>query len=247
MKIQYFKDISFFSPLENILFDEVLLNLAEEGFLGETLRFWESAQPFIVLGRIGKLREEIHLEVVQADRIPVLRRSSGGGTVLQGQGCLNYTLILSKESDPLLGDVRKSYQIILNKVIDIFKSLNIEVSFRSTSDLVLENEERKFSGNAQRRGKKFILHHGTFLYDFHLPLMGKYLKIPKKIPPYRLGRSHNDFLINLNVSPARIKQAFQHYFQIEKVDSILGEREEQSLKEFLTKKSVKSSTNVAED
>ena len=46
------KDITLSTPEENIVYDEVLLSLAEQGQEGESLRFWESSSLFVVLGRI---------------------------------------------------------------------------------------------------------------------------------------------------------------------------------------------------
>ena len=90
------KDVSLDLPEENVLLDEALFVLAEKFSGGEVLRFWESQKPFIVLGRIGKESEDIHIEAVKKDNIPVFRRASGGGTVVQGAGCLNYAVILDK-------------------------------------------------------------------------------------------------------------------------------------------------------
>src|SRR5208283_4001102 len=104
------RDSSFPTPAENILFDEVLWRLAEKHEAGEFLRFWESAEIFIVLGRGGKSEEDVNAQEAGRDQVPVLQRSSGGGTVVQGPGCLNYTLILSKQKYPLLNDLRASYQ-----------------------------------------------------------------------------------------------------------------------------------------
>ena len=42
------RDISFSKPIDNIIFDEVLFQLAEKEGYGESLRFWESPQDFIV-------------------------------------------------------------------------------------------------------------------------------------------------------------------------------------------------------
>lgn len=206
------RDISFSSPAENILFDELLLILAEEGQEGEALRFWESPTTFIVLGRTGKPEEELIAEHVRRDNIPVLRRSSGGGTVVQGRGCLNFTFILSKERDPQLNDIRRSYQWILQRVLKVFAELGVAAEFQPTSDLALSDGKKKFSGNAQRRGRKYILHHGTILYDFPLDLISRYLAIPKDQPPYRQGRTHLDFVTNLPVRPQQIKDAFARIF-----------------------------------
>jgi lipoate-protein ligase A len=212
------KDISFSSPEDNILYDEVLFALAEEGRIAETLRLWESPSPFIVLGRTGKAQDDIHEDVVQARGIPVLRRSSGGGTVVQGPGCFNYSLIVSKASNPKLDDLRASYRIILAGIIEILKSLRVHADFRPTSDLVLVDGEKKISGNAQRRGRTFILHHGTILYDFDLSFIARCLKMPQDIPEYRRSRAHGDFVANAPVSAASLRQAFCRHFAISEAD-----------------------------
>lgn len=210
------KDISFPTPQQNILFDEVLLQSAETGQSGEVLRFWEAVHPCIVLGRISKPEEDVYVDKALADGIQIVRRTSGGGTVVQAKGCLNFCLILSKERNPLLQDIGKSYRFILDQVIDAMKELGIAAVFQGTSDLALEENNRKFSGNAQHRGRRFILHHGTMLYDFDLTLLERYLKIPRDVPAYRRGRPHGEFVANIGVPPEKIKQAFQEKFSVEK-------------------------------
>ena len=227
------KDISFATPEENILFDEVLLDLAEKGLAGETLRFWESAKVFVVLGRISKLEEDVRLDLTRREKIPVLRRASGGGTVLQGPGCLNFSFVLSKARNPKLQGLRESYQIILSDVVASLKSVGVAAVMQPLSDLALISNQKKFSGNAQKRGRNHILHHGTVLYDFDLPLIEKYLSFPRQTPEYRQGRAHRDFVTNINVSGRDIKSAFQKHFTIERVESTVNEEERQSLEKFL--------------
>ena len=130
------KDISLSSPEENILYDEVLLHLAEKGEAGEVMRFWESPEMFVVLGRIGKEQDDVKIDAVRRDDIPVLRRASGGGTVLQGKGCLNYALVLSKEDRKIM-DLHKSYEYILGNVVKALKQLGVEAGFCPISDLAL--------------------------------------------------------------------------------------------------------------
>ena len=130
------RDISFPTPQENIAFDEVLLCLAEKHSGGEYLRFWESSKIFIVMGLIGRAEVDVNSIHTQEDNIPVLRRSSGGGTVLQGPGCLNYALVLSKQKHP------PSSMIYVNhmngsaaKVIEALRQAGVEAYFRPASDL----------------------------------------------------------------------------------------------------------------
>ena len=209
------RDISFDDPAENILFDEILLNQAEKNQKAEVLRFWESPILFVVLGRICRLHEDVKLAQAEKDNVAILRRSSGGGTVLQGPGCLNYSLILSKDKNPSLRDLRHSYEVILGQIVKALASRGIESIFLPISDIALKNNQMKFSVNAQKRGKNFILHHGTILYNFDLKAIGQYLQMPTSIPEYRRGRSHDQFVTNLNLSKKEIKDALKTTFFIE--------------------------------
>jgi len=207
-----FRDVSFPTPQENIAFDEVLLRLAEKSDGEEYLRFWESSNIFIVLGRIGSAQADVNVIHTQEDNIPVLRRVSGGGTVVQGPGCLNYTLVLSKQKHPELNDLRKSYEWISLRVIEALRQAGCEAYFRPTSDLATGPGEKKFSGNAQRRGKHCILHHGTILYNFDLSLISRYLNMPQDIPEYRKERPHSDFITNIPIDPQVFKDRLSQSF-----------------------------------
>jgi lipoate-protein ligase A len=135
------KDISLASPQENILYDDLLLQQAEEGD-EEFLRFWESPTHFIVLGRTCKEEDDLKIEQITKNGMPVLRRSSGGGTVIQGQGCLNYSLILSKEKTPEIADLRKSYAFILNKIVQALKNIDRECTFLPISDIAMVQNQK---------------------------------------------------------------------------------------------------------
>lgn len=204
------KDVSFSSAEENIAYDEKLLDMAEQGLGNETLRFWESPDFFIVLGRVSKPEIDVKIEEAVRGGIKIVKRRSGGGTVLQGPGCLNYSLVLSLEKRPELRDIKKSYAFIIGKICGAFNSAGIKAEFELLSDMALSG--RKFSGNAEWRRKNFILHHGTILYDFPIEMIGKYLKMPPYAPPYRKGRSHAEFLTNVKMAPADIKKIIEKSF-----------------------------------
>ena len=71
---------------------------------------------------------------------------------------------------------------------------------RSKGEPIWCCDGRKVSGNAQRRGRRALLHHGTLLYDFDPGLAARYLKEPIRRPAYRSGRCHADFIGNLPLS-----------------------------------------------
>jgi lipoate-protein ligase A len=198
----FFLDLTLPDPAANLALDEALLLDAEGGAGGEGLRVWEWPAPVVVLGSGCKLADDVHESACAADGVPVLRRSSGGGTVLWGRGCLLFTLVLSHERAPELVQIRSSYRFILDRVA---ASLGLDgVRQEGISDLVLG--DRKFSGNAQQRKRTFLLHHGTLLYDFDPAPVGRYLRLPSRQPDYRAQRAHEDFLCNLPLTAAELKR-----------------------------------------
>jgi lipoate-protein ligase A len=61
------------------------------------------------------------------------------------------------------------------------------------------------SGNAQQRKAAHVLHHGTLLYAFDLPTVGRYLNPPERAPAYRAGRDHGEFITNLPTDAGTLK------------------------------------------
>lgn len=193
------------SAEENLALDEALLlessaAAARDEELG-FLRFWESPSLFVVLGVSCRIDDDVDLERCDADGITILRRVSGGGTVLQGPGCLNFTLVLPLASSPDLRDVRTSYSAIVERC---GAALGLDdVSMRGSCDLAIG--DLKFSGNAQKRTRGAMLHQGTILHDFDLELIARYLKEPPKQPEYRQKRGHASFVTNVPLTRDEVR------------------------------------------
>lgn len=205
-------DFTFAAPDANLAYDEVLLDDAERTGR-EVLRFWESATHFVVLGVSQVLREQVHERECEQDHVAILRRSSAGGCVLQGPGCLNFTLVLTHERHPDAATIRGSYCYILGRICDALQDLGISAKHKGTSDIAVRG--KKISGNAQKRRRKSILHHGTLLYGMDGGLMEKYLREPSDRPQYRGGRTHSSFVKTLSLRPEDLRKLIARAFDIE--------------------------------
>ena len=201
-------DLTFPTPEENLACDEALLEEAEASGNPGVLRFWESERHFVVLGYANRAEDEVDLEACRARGVPVLRRCSGGGTVLQGPGCLNYALVLPVDAAPALAVISGANRFILERHRDaISTATGLPITLEGHTDLALGG--RKFSGNAQRRKRTHLLFHGGFLLDFELPLLAALLRTPPRQPDYRLGRAHADFLTRLETTRDIIRAALR--------------------------------------
>jgi lipoate-protein ligase A len=209
-------DLTLPSPAENLACDEALLDWCEAGAGEEVLRFWEAREHFAVIGYANKARVAVNMAACKMKGIPIYRRCSGGGTVLQGPGCLNYTLVLKITEDGPLHSITSANRFIMERNRAAIESFypksgtrvpRPEIAVRGHTDLCIGN--LKFSGNSQRRKKKSLLFHGTFLLNFDLALVSEVLRMPLKQPDYRENRAHAVFLTNLNVPAETVKAALQ--------------------------------------
>ncbi|HVL16074.1 MAG TPA: lipoate--protein ligase family protein [Gemmata sp.] len=196
-------DLTLPTAAENLALDETLLLAAEEAGAGEVLRLWESPSLAVVVGSGGSVEIDVNAAACEADGVPVVRRSSGGGTVLLGPGCLCFSLVIGYESAPGLDQIRASNAYVLARVSRALRPV-LAASLEGTSDLSAGG--LKFSGNAQQRKRTHFLHHGTLLCDFDLALMAKYLNAPERQPEYRHNRPHAEFVANLPVTVVEAKR-----------------------------------------
>lgn len=132
------------------------------------LFLWQNEKT-IVIGRHQNPYKECDLALMSKEGINLARRLSGGGTVYQDIGNLNYTFIGSSENY----DVDNQMQLILKAV----KTFGIPAELNMRNDLVIGG--RKFSGNAFYNQDQFHCHHGTLLINAHLNELVRYLAHPE--------------------------------------------------------------------
>jgi lipoate-protein ligase A len=205
------------SPAEQLACDEALLDLCETNGGAGFLRFWEPESVFIVLGRTGIAAREVRLDVCREREIPVLRRASGGGTVVQCPGCLNFSLILQiagREGFATAGSTNTTIMSYHAEVLSSLAGERVEVS--GFSDLTIRGQ--KISGNAQRRRLRYFLFHGCILLKADLDLIEDLLPHPPREPAYRNGRAHTAFVRNLLIEAAPVKEALRKSWNAEIIE-----------------------------
>jgi lipoate-protein ligase A len=205
-------DLTLPTPQENLACDEALLELCEEHACGEVLRFWEPQQHFVVLGYSNKAATELDADACRERGVPILRRCTGGGTVVQGPGCLNYSLVLRFDATGPLRNVSEANCFIMRRHRDALQPLlATQIEVAGHTDLATAGW--KFSGNSQRRARRCLLFHGSFLLRLDLGLIEALLPVPQRQPSYRRNRSHETFLRNLNLPAGRVKEALREAWQ----------------------------------
>ncbi len=170
----------------------------------------------IVMGISGKSEELLNLALLQKSPIPVVRRFSGGGTVMVDANTLFVTFICRHDALP----ISPCYpEPIMRWTEQLYAPLLPEGLFcLRENDYVLG--DHKFGGNAQYLRKDRWLHHSTLLWDYDMDQMN-YLLMPSRRPGYRGERPHEMFLCRLRdhlPCPQSflnsIPQQLAHYFHV---------------------------------
>jgi lipoate-protein ligase A len=199
-------DLTLATAEENLALDEVLLDEANASDdIRETLRFWEPESPFVVIGRSSSMDREVNLPHCRELGIQVLRRTSGGAAIVTGPGCLMYSLVLSYDARPELRSLDRAHALVLSTIADALRPAVPHIARQGTSDLAIGT--LKCSGNSVRCKRRALLYHGTLLYDFDLALIEQCLRMPPRVPEYRRGRSHEEFVTNLPLGVRAIRTA----------------------------------------
>ncbi|QDU22211.1 lipoate--protein ligase family protein [Urbifossiella limnaea] len=186
-------DLTLPTAAENLALDEALLLAAEDGTGGEVLRLWTQPTPAVVVGAGGSVAIDVNREACAADGVPVVRRSSGGGTVLLDPGCLCVSVVLRTDR-PGLGTITDATALVMGRLREAVRAGMSDVVVAGSGDLAAGG--RKLAGSAQQRKRTHLLHHASILGPSTdtRDRIARYLRPPEREPAYRVGRDHLDFL-----------------------------------------------------
>ena len=142
-------------PFYNQAFEEFVF----QAFPEDDLFFLWQNSPAVVVGCYQNICREVSVPALQRLGIPVVRRSSGGGTVYHDLGNVNYTFLVRKD-----GPV--DYDRCLLPMVEALNAIGVPARKNRVCDIAIG--EQKISGSAQRVSGDRILQHGTLLFQSDL-------------------------------------------------------------------------------
>jgi lipoate-protein ligase A len=158
-------------PAVNVALDAVLLEQPGP----PVARLWRNPLS-IVLGYNQDPRRSVNLYYCWRNCIPLIRRITGGGTVLHDLGNLNFSLILPRELLSFDINTRRLYARLSEIPISALQSLGIPASVSPLNDIVVKG--KKVSGLAMRIARERLLFHGTILWKTPVEIIERALIAP---------------------------------------------------------------------
>jgi lipoate-protein ligase A len=172
-------------PAFNLAAEEYLLLNSEEEYF---MLYIDS--PSVIIGKHQVAHRETNTEYVTGNKIPVIRRISGGGTVYHDNGNLNFSFILNSSSGNQVNFRKYSLP-----VLEFLSSVGIEAEFEGKSNLRING--KKISGNAEHVYRERVLHHGTLLFNSDLDKLKASLRDDTSHYSTRAVSSNPAHIINL--------------------------------------------------
>lgn len=164
---------------------------------GPTVRTWTCTDATVVLGVSRELESEVDVEACDRLGVAVLRRASGGGTVLIGAGTQQYAFALPHPAGAPPSSIDDVKRFCSDVVCEALAASGVDAPIQSDVSGDLHVGARKIAGVALRRLRDATLLHGTLLVDADLELIAEVLRHPLREPAWRQGRAHRAFVANV--------------------------------------------------
>ena len=172
----------------NMAIDEAILqHTVASSTDSPTLRFYTWSCPSISIGRFQNIEQEINLANCERDKVPVVRRPTGGRAVYHNSE-LTYSLTIPDSYPNIPSNITESYKVISAGFVRGLKLLGINAQlerpklvprpsslvpqsasplcFASTSRYEVTVNGKKLIGSAQRRIQNAMLQQGSILLDY---------------------------------------------------------------------------------
>jgi lipoate-protein ligase A len=154
---------------------------------------WIPDKVYIVLGASNNQVDALNMENVKRDNITVLKRPSGGQTVILTPNNIIIAAVFfgNKSIQP-----KEVFQLINKLIISTIEKTGMNnLLMMGISDIAISG--KKILGSAIYRSKNALLYHAVLNISEPTDTFEKYLKYPTKEPDYRQGRSHSEFVTSL--------------------------------------------------
>ena len=175
----------------NMAVDEAIL-ITQKDQPNPTLRFYDWTNPAFSFGYFQDIAAEVDVETCREENIELVRRMTGGGTVVHGWD-LTYTLILPRhDGETTVSDM---YMRIGSSLVNAFDKLSIPTDCytdteqpESPQNICLTNpaehdvmcNDKKLAGVSVRRNRNGILFQGYISLDIPpAPILKRVSKIPE--------------------------------------------------------------------
>lgn len=204
------------------LYEAVGLSVGR-GESSNTIIINHPSSPFVNIGYHQLMEKEINIPYVRQQGFDLVRRTIGGGAILDGPWEQDYFVVINKESPKCPATVQEFYLKFLQAPISALRKLGLDADIRPPNDILVNG--RKISGNGMISLENANVLAGDLLLDTPSDLMSEIIKAPSEKFKDKLSQTMSEWLTSIKqekesiVSREEVKKLL-----VESFEELLGEK-----------------------
>jgi lipoate-protein ligase A len=200
--------------------------------------------PFVNIGYHQLMAKEIDTEYAKKQGFSLVRRTIGGGAILDGPWEQDYFIIVNRESPECPNTIPEFYGTFMKPPLYALKKLGLNAIIRRPNDILIDG--KKISGNGAIQIENANVLAGDLLLDAPTHLMSEIIKAPSEKFKDKLAESMADWITSIRKETGEdtsrelvkhlIIKGFKKELKIEVQPGIMTNDEKKNLDRLITER-----------
>ncbi len=174
---------------------EAVARSVSDGYSPNTVILDHPAKTFVNIGYHQLMEKEIDVEYAHEMGFSLVRRTIGGGAILDGPWEQDYFVIINRKSPECPATIPEFYEKFTRPTISALRSLGLDAQLRKPNDLIVRG--RKISGNGAITIEQANVLAGDIMLQTPAELMSKIIRAPSEKFKDKLVDSMSQWLTSL--------------------------------------------------
>jgi len=174
---------------------EAVGRAVSEGSVPNTVILNHPSRPFVNIGFHQMMEKEIDVEYARSMEFDLVRRTIGGGAILDGPWEQDYFVVINRKSPECPATMAEFYAKFMSPPVEALGKLGLEASIRPPNDILVSG--KKISGNGAITIEGANVLAGDLLLDAPSDLMSKIIKAPSEKFEDKLAESMEAWLTSI--------------------------------------------------
>ena len=225
---------------------EAVGHAVSEGDVPNTVILNHPESPFVNIGYHQLMEKEVHVDYAKEQGFSLVRRTIGGGTILDGPWEQDYFVIVNRASPECPKSIPEFYASFMKPPLYALKKLGLDATIRQPNDILVDG--KKISGNGAIGIEKANVLAGDLLLDAPTHLMSEIINAPSEKFKDKLAESMSDWITSIRAQTGKetsrdlvkqlIVEGFKEELDIELVSGELTEEEKETLERLVKERKI---------
>lgn len=174
---------------------EAVGHAVSSGEVPNTVILNHPESPFVNIGYHQLMEKEINVDFAREKGFILIRRTIGGGAILDGPWEQDYFVVINRGSPECPKSIPEFYQTFMKPPLYALKKLGLDASIRQPNDILVDG--KKISGNGAIGIEKTNVLAGDLLLEAPTHLMSEIINAPSEKFRDKLAKSMSEWITSI--------------------------------------------------